>query len=69
MIIEKVKPYMKYLTTVDFGQITYEKDFDLMLRDNGLNVISKELVAKQSIFLAVFRMFVVETEVVWHIDY
>ncbi|KAM3146658.1 hypothetical protein pb186bvf_001188 [Paramecium bursaria] len=62
-IIEKVKPYLKYITTIDFGQITYEKDFKLMLNENQLNIISMELVAKQSIFLAIFRMFVVETEI------
>lgn len=62
-IFEKVKPYLKYITTIDFGNITYEKDFELMLRDEGLRIISKEQVAKYNIFLKFFRMFVVEAEI------
>ena len=27
-LIEKTKPYLKYLTTIEFGTITYEKDFE-----------------------------------------
>lgn len=36
VIIEKIKPYLKYITTIEFGSITYEKDFELMLREEGL---------------------------------
>ncbi|KAM3146655.1 hypothetical protein pb186bvf_001185 [Paramecium bursaria] len=61
-IIEKIKPYLKYITTIDFGQITYEKDFTLMLNENQLNITYKEIVAKKSLFLAFFTLFVVETE-------
>lgn len=62
-ILEKVKPYLKYITTIDFGSITYEKDFELMLKEEGLKIISKELVGKYSFFLRLFRMYVVETEI------
>ncbi|CAD8089343.1 unnamed protein product [Paramecium sonneborni] len=64
VIIEKIKPHLKYITTIDFGSITYEKDFELMLRDEGLKIISKEKVAKYSVFLALFNMFVIEAEII-----
>lgn len=39
--IERVKPYLKYLTTVEFGSITYESDFEKMLIENKLDIIYK----------------------------
>lgn len=42
LFIEKIKPYLKYFTTIDFGQITYERDFELMLVDNGLDIKYKQ---------------------------
>lgn len=63
LFLEKVKPYLKYLTTVEFGTITYERDFELMLTTNGLDIDHKQQVGKKSIFLWLFRMFVVETRI------
>jgi len=37
-LVDVVKPKLKYLTTVDFGRATYEKDFFDLLRENGLTV-------------------------------
>jgi alpha-N-acetylglucosaminidase len=37
-LVDLVKPKLKYLTTVDFGRATYEKDFFTLLRENGLSI-------------------------------
>lgn len=34
--MEVVKPYLKYLTTVDFGKVTYKSDFENFLDAKGL---------------------------------
>lgn len=39
IFIEKIKPYLKYLTTIEFGSITYENDFRIMLDHNNLSII------------------------------
>jgi SAM-dependent methyltransferase len=36
--VDLVKPKLKYLTTVDFGRATYERDFFDLLHENGLTV-------------------------------
>ena len=36
--VDLVKPKLKYLTTVDFGRATYERDFFDLLNENGLTV-------------------------------
>jgi|NOAtaT_7_FD_contig_21_11881838_length_266_multi_4_in_0_out_0_1 hypothetical protein len=51
------------LTTIEFGQITFEDDFVKLLDSNGLNITYMErLKNKGNIFHSTFRMFVVETE-------
>jgi len=37
-LVDVIKPKLKYLTTVDFGRATYEKDFFDLLSENGLTV-------------------------------
>ncbi|KRW99346.1 hypothetical protein PPERSA_02458 [Pseudocohnilembus persalinus] len=38
-IAEKIKPIIKYITTIDFGAVTYKKDFmELMQKQNDLNM-------------------------------
>jgi len=37
-LVDLVKPKLKYLTTVDFGRATYERDFFALLQENGLSV-------------------------------
>jgi hypothetical protein len=36
--MEIVKPYLKYMTTVDFGKVTYKKDFENFLDAKGLHL-------------------------------
>jgi alpha-N-acetylglucosaminidase len=37
-LVDLVKPKLKYLTTVDFGRATYEKDFFDLLSENELTI-------------------------------
>lgn len=38
-LMEIVKPYLKYLTTVDFGQVTYKAEFESFLKDHKLKAV------------------------------
>jgi len=63
-VIEKVKPYIKYYTTIDFGTITYETDFLQLLGECGLAVKKQERIYhKMNPLLKIFREFYVETDV------
>ncbi|KAL4492944.1 hypothetical protein ABPG72_020723 [Tetrahymena utriculariae] len=58
----KVKPYLKYLTSIDFGQITYENEFTNIMKENGMNIsYMKRLTSNTNLFLNTFRFFVIET--------
>ena len=35
--MEIVKPYLKYLTTVDFGKVTYKAEFENFLKEHKLS--------------------------------
>ena len=37
-LVEKVKPLIKYLTTIDFGNITYKKEFFDLVEATDLKV-------------------------------
>jgi SAM-dependent methyltransferase len=37
-LLERVKPLLKFVTTIDFGAVTYETEFDAMLADAGFDV-------------------------------
>ena len=37
--MEIVKPYLKYLSTVDFGRVTYKSDFESFIDAKGLRQI------------------------------
>ena len=61
---EKFKPYLKYYTTIDFGNITYEWEFEDLLRSSKLNINHKErLFYKFAPMWLLFRVFLVETEI------
>jgi ubiquinone/menaquinone biosynthesis C-methylase UbiE len=38
-LVEKTKPLLKKLTTIDFGQVTYEEDFLNTVSEAGLEVV------------------------------
>ncbi len=63
-IIERVKPYLKYYTTVDFGTLVYETELDQLVAENGLDVVQKQRVHQRfNPFLSTFRFFCVECAV------
>ena len=62
--MEKVKPLIKKLTTIDFGNVVYEKQFEEILSIGNLEVVKKVRI-KQSLnpLLRVFPVYYVETKV------
>lgn len=59
-IIELVKPYLKYVSSVDFGRITYESEFEKLIVDSGLKILEKWRCTG-SIFQKIFKIYMVET--------
>ncbi|CAD8105497.1 unnamed protein product [Paramecium primaurelia] len=61
--VEYIKPKIKYFTTIDFGQITYEKEFETLLSKTQLKIVNKEKLNKDfNIPTKIFRVFVYETK-------
>lgn len=46
-VMEKVKPLLQLLTTVDFGEVTYEEDFLAVLDAAGLQVVENEEMGRK----------------------
>eukprot|EP00388_Colpodella_angusta_P010275 GDKJ01026837.1.p1 GENE.GDKJ01026837.1~~GDKJ01026837.1.p1 ORF type:complete len:267 (+),score=68.62 GDKJ01026837.1:35-802(+) len=49
-IVEIAKPLLKYITSVDFGQVTYESDFMKMLEKSQLKIHTVTVVEPAHIF-------------------
>jgi hypothetical protein len=63
-VLDHAKPYLKYLTTVDFGRMTYENEFEELLERNKLRIVDKQRVQNRyNILLKAFKFFVFEAEV------
>jgi len=45
--LDVVKPRLKYVTTIDFGRAIYERDFLLLLRSEGLQIVDDRLIARK----------------------
>ncbi len=39
--VERIKPMLRWLTTVDFGTVTYERDFEQILSAAGMQIIER----------------------------
>ena len=61
--MEKVKPYLKYITTVDFGKVTYQSEFESFLADNKLKINIFERCSG-NFFLKLFNFYIYETEAI-----
>lgn len=62
-LIEYVKPKIKYFTTIDFGKITFENEFEGLLKKATLRIIHKERLSRSlNIPTKLFRVFVYETK-------
>jgi ubiquinone/menaquinone biosynthesis C-methylase UbiE len=63
-IIEKIKPCLKYYTTVDFGTLVYETELTQVVQENGLEIVNKQRVHQRfNPLLTIFRFFCVECSV------
>ncbi|MBR9980588.1 MAG: class I SAM-dependent methyltransferase [Desulfatitalea sp.] len=56
-IVEFVKPKLNYLTTIDFGRITYQDAFYGLLQEKGISVLEDRLIKKEW-FKGEYRMIV-----------
>lgn len=54
-LMEFIKPKLKYITTIDFGKVTYEKDFFALLDEKKLS-ISEDRLIKREWFKGEYRM-------------
>ena len=60
--MEKIKPSLKYLTTVDFGKVTYKEEFEYFLEDHKLRPVINERCSG-NFFLKFFKFYIYEVEV------
>ena len=60
-LLEIVKPLLKYITTIDFGKLTYERDVDKFLEESGLETVERSVIPDsidnyfQAAFIIVLR--------------
>jgi len=60
-LLDWIKPKLKYITTVDFGEAVYEDDFFRMLRKNGLGV-TRDRILKKNWLKAQYRLIAANRE-------
>jgi alpha-N-acetylglucosaminidase len=63
--MEFVKPRLKFLTTVDFGKVTYEKDFYELLNQENMNPC-EDRVLKKNVFNGEYRLIIAQPEHLMH---
>ncbi len=56
-LMEIIKPKLKYITTIDFGNVTYEEDFFALLDEKKLSILEDRLL-KREWFKGEYRMIV-----------
>lgn len=61
LFMELVKPRLKYVTTIDFGKVTYEDDFYRLLQGRDLSVLEDRLL-KREWFRGEYRLIVAGRE-------
>jgi alpha-N-acetylglucosaminidase len=54
-LMEFIKPRLKYITTIDFGSVTYETEFFSKLKDADLSVVEDRLL-EEKWFRGEYRM-------------
>lgn len=60
-IMEYVKPMLKYLCTVDFGRVTYRKDFEAFIKEHSLKPTFMER-CHGNIFLQMAKFYIYEVQ-------
>lgn len=59
-----IKPYLKYIMTIEMGEIIYEDDFINLMEGGNMKINSKE-VLNETIFHKMFKMNVMEVIRKW----
>jgi alpha-N-acetylglucosaminidase len=59
--MEFIKPRLKYITSIDFGDVTYETDLLALLREKQLAIIEDRHL-KKTWFRGEYRMIVTRPE-------
>ncbi|HDP26105.1 MAG TPA: class I SAM-dependent methyltransferase [Deltaproteobacteria bacterium] len=57
ILLELIKPKLKYFTTIDFGRVTYERDFFALLKEKDLQIVEDRLIRKEW-FKGEYRLFI-----------
>lgn len=60
-LLDIIKPKLKYLTTIDFGKATYERDFFALLNENRL-AVREDRVLRREWFNSQCRMIVASAQ-------
>ncbi len=60
-IMEVVKPMLKYLCTVDFGKVTYRRDFESFIGEHGLKATFVER-CHGNILLQMAKFYIYEVQ-------
>lgn len=46
-LLDVIKPRLKYLTTIDFGKVTYEKDFAALLDRKDISITEDKMLKRE----------------------
>lgn len=57
LIMELIKPRLKYVTSIDFGRVTYEKDFAALLDQKDI-AITQDRMLKREWFKGEYHMII-----------
>ena len=60
--MEKIKPYLKYVSTIDFGKVTYKSDFEQYLIAHNLKTTFHERCSG-NFFLKYFKFYMYEAQI------
>jgi tRNA A58 N-methylase Trm61 len=59
-LMEKLKPFLVHLTTIDFGHVTYEQEFLDVVQNGGLSVVENAILRQRG--TQTFRLVVAEAK-------
>lgn len=60
----KIKPLIYRLTSIDFGNVTYQKQFEEILKIGGLEIVKQvRIQSNYNILLKLFPVYYVETKI------
>ena len=63
-LLEKIKPIIKKLTTIDFGSVVYERQFEEILKIGNLEIVTKERIqSPYNLILKFANVYYVEAKI------